>query len=54
MEKTKKGGVWGEAGVEEGEIEESMIKRERNSVSLFLNLEMLNPFFSLQPAFLGH
>lgn len=39
---------------EKGEIEESMIKRERNSVSLFLNLEMLNPFFSLQPAFLGH
>lgn len=32
---------------EKGEIEESMIKRERNSVSLFLNLEMLNPFFSL-------
>ncbi len=44
------GGGW----EEKGEIEESMIKRERNSVSLFLNLEMLNPFFSLQPAFLGH
>lgn len=39
---------------EKGEIEESIIKRERNSVSLFLNLEMLNPFFSLQHAFLGH
>lgn len=36
------------------EIEESMIKRGRNRVSLFLNLEILNPFFSLQPAFLGH
>lgn len=40
--------------VEKGKIEESMIKRERNSVSVFLNLEMLNPVFSLQPAFLGH
>lgn len=39
---------------EKGETEESMMKRERNSVSLFLNLEMCNPFFSLQPAFLGH
>ena len=39
---------------EKREIEECVIKRERNSVSLFLNLEMFNPFFSLQPAFLGH
>lgn len=38
-----------------GKIEESAIKRERNRVLVFLNLEMLNPFFSLsQPAFLGH
>lgn len=51
MEKTKK---WEGGREEKGKIEESMIKRERNSVSVFLNLEMLNPFFSLQPAFLGH
>lgn len=51
MEKTKK---WEGGREEKGKTEESMIKRERNSVSVFLNLEMLNPFFSLQPAFLGH
>lgn len=60
MEKqNRRGGEWrrqrsGRGCEEKGEIEESMIKRERNRVSLFLNLEMLNPFFSLQPAFLGH
>lgn len=46
--------VVGEWWEEKGKIEESMIKTERNNVSVFLNLEMLNPFFSLQPAFLGH
>lgn len=51
------GGVGGLGGAreEKGKIEESAIKRERNRVLVFLNLEMLNPFFSLsQPAFLGH
>lgn len=48
------GGLGG-AREEKGKIEESAIKRERNRVLVFLNLEMLNPFFSLtQPAFLGH
>lgn len=64
MEKTKNwewgavGGVEGGLGgarEEKGKIEEGAIKRERNRVLVFLNLEMLNPFFSLsQPAFLGH
>ncbi|CAG07915.1 unnamed protein product [Tetraodon nigroviridis] len=50
--------IGGEVNREDKEVEggggdRSMIK-ERNHVSVFLNLEMLNPFFSLQPAFLGH
>lgn len=45
----------GGAREEKGKTEGGAIKRERNRVLVFLNLEMLDPFFSLsQPAFLGH